>query len=99
MPLADDSLGVLGDEEASLYRSITMRLGHLSLGRPDWQLGAKECASGMAEPTLRHLAMLKRATTPDYGFLYIVFGLHIRFFNSYKSEYRVAEPEDRDEEK
>jgi len=38
-------------------------------------------------------AMLKRATSVDYGFLYIVFGLRVRFFNSYRSEFQV-EPEE-----
>ena len=37
------------------------------------------------------LAMLDRATAPDYGFLYVVFGLRIRFFNSYKTEFRIEE--------
>ena len=36
------------------------------------------------------LEMLKRATDPDFGFLYIVFGLRIRFFNSYRSEFRLT---------
>ena len=39
-------------------------------------------------------AMLKRATSVDYGFLYIVFGLRVRFFNSYRSEFQVAEEEE-----
>ena len=39
-------------------------------------------------------AMLKRATSADYGFLYIVFGLRVRFFNSYRSEFQVTEAED-----
>ena len=33
--------------------------------------------------------MVKMATRPDFGFLYIVFGLKIRFFNSYKSEFKI----------
>ena len=37
------------------------------------------------------LEMLKRSTEPDYGFLYIVFGLKIRFFNSYRAEFQVKE--------
>ncbi len=47
------------------------------------------------------LAMLDRATAPAYGFLYIVFGLKIRFFNCYKSEFKVRSLEhdsDSDEE-
>ena len=35
--------------------------------------------------------MLKRATAPEYGFLFVVFGLKVRFFSSYRSEFRVAE--------
>ena len=38
-------------------------------------------------------AMLKRATSVDFGFLYIVFGLRVRFFNSYRSEFQVVEEE------
>ena len=37
------------------------------------------------------VAMVKRATAPDYGFLYIVFGLKVRFFNSYRSEFVVRD--------
>ena len=37
------------------------------------------------------LEMLKRATDPDFGFLYIVFGLKIRFFNGYRSEFRLKD--------
>ena len=33
--------------------------------------------------------MLRRATAPDFGFLYIVFGLKVRFFNGYGSEFVV----------
>ena len=35
--------------------------------------------------------MLKHATTPDFGFLYVVFGLRTRFFNSYKTEFQLEE--------
>jgi hypothetical protein len=35
--------------------------------------------------------MLKRATAPEYGFLFVVFGLKVRFFSSYRSEFRVAD--------
>ncbi len=38
------------------------------------------------------LEMVRRATMPDYGFLYIIFGLRIRFFNSYKSEFKLTLP-------
>ena len=36
------------------------------------------------------VAMLNRATGTDYGFLYIVFGFKIRFFSSYKSEFKIT---------
>ena len=35
--------------------------------------------------------ILRRATAPDFGFLFVVFGLKVRFFSSYRSEFRVAE--------
>ncbi len=41
------------------------------------------------------LAMLDRATAPAYGFLYIVFGLKVRFFNCYKNEFKVRSIEHR----
>ena len=37
--------------------------------------------------------ILKRATAPDYGFLYVVFGLKVRFFSSYRGEFKVVDPE------
>ena len=61
VPVNDDTQRKLGSEEATLFRSICMRLGYLSLDRPDLQYVAKECARGMAEPEERHLIMLKRA--------------------------------------
>ncbi len=39
------------------------------------------------------LAMLDRSTKPAYGFLYIVFGLKVRFFNCYKHEFIVRSPD------
>ena len=51
---------------------------------------------GAAAGTERNfLSMLKKATDPDYGFLYIVFGLKIRFFNSYRSEFQITDAEGR----
>lgn len=35
------------------------------------------------------LDILKRSTDPDFGFLFITFGLKIRFFNSYRSEWKL----------
>ena len=37
------------------------------------------------------LEMLKRATAPSYGFLFVVFGLRVRFFNSYRSEFSISD--------
>ena len=37
------------------------------------------------------LQMLKRATAPEYGFLFVVFGLKVRFFSSYRSEFQVVD--------
>jgi hypothetical protein len=37
--------------------------------------------------------ILKRATAPDFGFLYVVFGLKVRFFSSYRGEFKVVDPE------
>jgi len=44
------------------------------------------------------LQMLKLATDQDYGFLYIVFGLKIRFFNCYKGEFRVVDASEEERE-
>ena len=41
--------------------------------------------------------MLDRSTAPAYGFLYIVFGLKVRFFNCYKSEFKVRSIEQRED--
>ena len=35
--------------------------------------------------------ILKRATAPEYGFLFVVFGLRVRFFSSYRSEFQVTD--------
>ena len=50
----------LDEGAAAEYRSPCMRLGYLALDRPEVQFAAKECARGMAKPTVRHLQMLKR---------------------------------------
>jgi hypothetical protein len=43
------------------------------------------------------LTLLKKATTPDFGFLYVVFGTRVRFFNSYKSEFLIRDEDDEEE--
>ena len=45
------------------------------------------------------IEMLKRATAPEYGFLFVVFGLKVRFFSSYRSEFKVVDSaSDQDDE-
>ena len=36
-------------------------------------------------------AILRRATAHDYGFLFVVFGLRVRFFSSYRTEFQIPE--------
>ena len=50
----------LTSEDASWYRSVSMRLAYLSQDRPDLQVLAKELAKGLKNPTTAHLMMLKR---------------------------------------
>ena len=53
----------------------------------DWLGGPEQSASGRIHGDIEQ--MLRRATAPDFGFLYIVFGLKVRFFNGYGSEFVV----------
>ena len=50
----------LSSEDASWYRSVSMRLAYLSQDRPDLQVLAKELAKGLKSPTTAHMMMLKR---------------------------------------
>ena len=50
----------LSSEDASWYRSVSMRLAYLSQDRPDLQVPAKELAKGLKSPTTAHMMMLKR---------------------------------------
>ena len=43
------------------------------------------------------LEMLRRATAPEYGFLFVVFGLRVRFFSSYRNEFKVRAAQEREE--
>ena len=61
LPVTKENQCKLDDQEAEEYRSITMRLGYLSLDRSDLQYASREYARGMAGPTVRHLEQLKRA--------------------------------------
>ena len=48
-------------EEIARFRSACMRLAFLAMDRPELQYPSKECARGMAGPTVRHFDLLKRA--------------------------------------
>ena len=50
----------LSEEEATLYRSCTMRIGYIAQDRTDLQRATRELAKGMSSPTERHMEMLKR---------------------------------------
>ena len=52
---------VLGAEEAATYRSIAMRIGYLSMDRPDMLRTVREMAKGLKEPQQYHWGLLKRA--------------------------------------
>ena len=80
-----------------LASAIRVNCNSLWIGRVTSSLEAKALAEefGAAAGTEKNfLKMLKQATDIDYGFLYIVFGLKIRFFNSYRSEFQVIQEED-----
>ena len=51
----------LGTAEAALYRSIAMRIGYLSMDRPDLLRTVRELAKGLKEPQQYHWGLLKRA--------------------------------------
>ena len=50
----------ISEEEATLYRSCTMRVGYIAQDRTDLQRATRELAKGMSSPTERHMEMLKR---------------------------------------
>jgi len=84
-----------------LNSAVRVNCHSLWIGRVTSSLEAKALAEefGAAAGSEKNfLAILKRATQPDYGFLYIVFGLRIRFFNAYKSEFRIRDEEARPED-
>ena len=75
-----------------LNSAIRVNSHSLWIGRITSSLEAKALAEefGQAAGSEKlFLDMVKRATDEPYGFLYIVFGLKIRFFNSYKSEFKI----------
>ena len=50
----------LSEEQATMYRSASMRLACLSQDRPDLLVLGKELAKGLKKPTQAHFQMLKR---------------------------------------
>jgi hypothetical protein len=95
------STTVLTQKFRLLNSAIRVNCHSLWIGRVTSSLEAKALAEefGAAAGTEKNfLDMLKRATTPDFGFLYVVFGTRVRFFNSYKGEFVVKDDdEDRDD--
>ena len=51
----------LGTAETAMYRSIAMRIGYLSMDRPDLLRTVRELAKGLKEPQQHHWGLLKRA--------------------------------------
>ena len=51
----------LTDQEAGYYRSVAMRIGYLSMDRPDMLRTVRELAKGLKAPTSFHWSLLKRA--------------------------------------
>ena len=51
----------LTDQEAGYYRSVAMRIGYLSMDRPDMLRTVRELAKGLKAPTRFHWSLLKRA--------------------------------------
>ena len=88
------STTVLTQKFRLLNSAIRVNCHSLWIGRVTSSLEAKALAEefGAAAGSEKNfLTMLKRATDQPYGFLYIVFGLRIRFFNSYKTEYKITD--------
>jgi len=84
-----------------LNSAIRVNCHSLWIGRITSSLEAKALAEefgAAAGSEKTFLEMVRRATEPDYGFLYVVFGLKIRFFNSYRGEFRVTEADSQDNE-
>jgi len=86
------SCTILTQKFRLLNSAIRVNSHSLWIGRITSSLEAKALAEefGQAAGSEKlFLDMVKRATDEPYGFLYIVFGLKIRFFNSYKSEFKI----------
>ena len=88
------SCTVLTQKFRLLNSAIRINSHSLWIGRVTSSLEKKALSEefGAAAGSEENFAlMLDRATGSDYGFLFIVFGLKIRFFSSYKAEFRISE--------
>ena len=88
------SCTVLTQKFRLLNSAIRVNCHSLWIGRITSSLEAKALAEefgNAAESERNFLEMLRRATAPEYEFLFIVFGLRIRFFNSYSSEFQISD--------
>jgi len=95
------SCTVLTQKFRLLNSAIRVNCHSLWIGRVTSSLEKKALAEefgAAAGSEDNFLRMLKLATDQDYGFLYIVFGLKIRFFNCFKGEFRVADASEEERE-
>ena len=77
-----------------LNSAIRVNCHSLWIGRVNSSLERKALTEEFGEAAGSDEAfqqILKYATAPNYGFLYVVFGLKVRFFNSYHSEFQITE--------
>jgi hypothetical protein len=59
--VTEELLMPMEETDQAAYRSQAMRLGYLSMDRPDVQFAAKELARGLSRPQRRHTQGLCRA--------------------------------------
>ena len=88
------SCTVLTQKFRLLNSAIRVNCHSLWIGRITSSLEMKALSEefGQSAGSEKHFQrMVKIATTPDFGFLYITFGLKVRFFNSYKSEFQITD--------
>jgi hypothetical protein len=88
------STTILTQKFRLLNSAIRINCHSLWIGRVISSLEKKSLVEEFGEAAgsdAAFLEILRRATAPDFGFLFVVFGLKVRFFSSYRSEFRVAE--------
>ena len=91
------SCTVLTQKFRLLNSAIRINSHSLWIGRVTSSLEKKALSEefGAAAGSEENFAlMLDKATGSDYGFLFIVFGLKIRFFSSYRSEFKLGAAEE-----